>query len=170
MRYFEKISFEQFKKDIEDNIELYNSYNLPRRSTKYSAGYDFESLFNLEIQPGEIKLIPLGVKFNMNEDEMLMLIIRSSLGFKYNIRLVNQIGIFESDYYNNKSNEGHAFLKIQNQGDKIFTIKKGDRICQGIFTKFLTVDNEEEITTLRTGGNGSTNLKIIRKILIIFII
>lgn len=40
-RYFEKISFEQFKKDCSDDIELYNSYSLPKRSTKYSAGYDF---------------------------------------------------------------------------------------------------------------------------------
>ena len=26
MRYFEKISFEQFKKDIKDDINLYNNY------------------------------------------------------------------------------------------------------------------------------------------------
>ena len=78
------------------------------------------------------------------------------MGFKYNVRMCNQIGIFESDYYNNKSNEGHAWLKIQNEGDKDYVVKKGDAICQGIFTKFLTVDNEEEITIERKGGIGST--------------
>ena len=45
-RLFEKISFEQFKKDICDDIDLYNSYNIPKRSTKESAGYDFESIIN----------------------------------------------------------------------------------------------------------------------------
>ena len=156
-RYFEKISFQQFKNDIEDNKELYDEYSLPRRSTKYSAGYDFFSLYNFVLKPGEIKKIPTGVKVNMNTDEMMMLVVRSSMGFKYNIRMCNQIGIFESDYYNNPSNEGHAWLKLQNEGEEDFVVKKGDAICQGIFTKFLTVTNEEEIENERTGGIGSTN-------------
>ncbi len=156
-RYFEKISFEQFKKDCSDDIELYNSYSLPKRSTKYSAGYDFFSLYDFILKPGEIKKIPTGVKICMNEDEMLMLVVRSSMGFKYNVRMCNQIGIFESDYYNNINNEGHAWLKLQNEGDKDYIVKKGDAICQGIFTKFLTVDNEEKIINERKGGLGSTN-------------
>ena len=41
MRYFEKISFERFKKDVTDDIKLYEEYQLPKRSTKCSAGYDF---------------------------------------------------------------------------------------------------------------------------------
>ena len=47
MRKFEKISFDQFKKDIEDNIDLYEKYKLPSRATKLSAGYDFYSLYDL---------------------------------------------------------------------------------------------------------------------------
>ena len=156
-RYFEKISFEQFKKDCSDDIELYNSYSLPKRSTKYSAGYDFFSLYDFVLKPNEIKNIPTGVKICMNKDEMLMLVVRSSMGFKYNVRMCNQIGIFESDYYNNSNNEGHAWLKLQNEGDKDYIVKKGDAICQGIFTKFLTVDNEEKIINERKGGLGSTN-------------
>ncbi len=156
-RYFEKISFEQFKKDCSDDIELYNSYSLPKRSTKYSAGYDFFSLYDFVLKPNEIKKIPTGVKICMNKDEMLMLVVRSSMEFKYNVRMCNQIGIFESDYYNNSNNEGHAWLKLQNEGDKDYIVKKGDAICQGIFTKFLTVDNEEKIINERKGGLGSTN-------------
>ena len=157
MRYFEKISFEQFKKDVNDDKKLYEEYKLPKRATKNSAGYDFYSLFDFTLKPGEIKKIPLGVKFNMNSDEMLMLVVRSSQGFKYNVRLVNQVGIFESDYYNNPSNEGHAWVKLQNHGEVDYIVKKGDAICQGIFTKFLTVDNEEEIKNERNGGLGSTS-------------
>lgn len=156
-RFFEKISFEQFKIDVEDNEELYESYNLPKRSTKNSAGYDFFSLYDFVLKPGEIIKIPTGIKFSMNNDEMLMLVVRSSMGFKYNVRMCNQIGIFESDYYNNSTNEGHAWLKLQNEGNIDYVVKKGDAICQGIFTKFLTVDNEEEIKLTRKGGLGSTN-------------
>lgn len=156
-RYFEKISFEQFKKDICDDKELYENFSLPKRSTKYSAGYDFFSVCDFILKPGEVVKIPTGVKINMNADEMMMLLVRSSMGFKYNVRMCNQVGIFESDYYNNPMNEGHAWLKLQNEGNEDFVVKKGDAICQGIFTKFLTVDNEEEINNIRMGGIGSTN-------------
>lgn len=157
MRYFKKISFEQFKKDINDDLDLYNSYNIPSRGTTSAAGYDFESLFDFTLKPDEIIKIPTGIKSDMNEDEVLLLIVRSSMGFKYNVRLVNQVGVIDKDYYNNINNEGHIFIKLKNEGNQDFIVKKGDKICQGIFTKFLTVDNEEEITTIRTGGIGSTN-------------
>ncbi len=155
-RYFEKISFEQFKKDVVDDKELYTSFSLPKRSTKYSAGYDFFSLIDYVLKPDEKITIPLGVKVMMNKDEMLMLVNKSGLGFKYNIRLCNQIGIIESDYYNNITNEGHMFVKIQNEGENDFIIEKGMKIVQGIFTKFLTVDNEGDIDNIRNGGLGST--------------
>ena len=156
-RYFEKISFEQFKKDIADDKNLYEQYSIPRRSTKYSAGYDFEAIFPFSLKPGEIKRIPLGIKANMNKDEVLLLIVRSSQGFTYNVRMCNQIGVIDKDYYNNDANEGHIWIQLENHGDKEYCVKKGDKILQGIFTKYLTVDDEEEINSIRTNGFGSTN-------------
>ena len=100
MRKFEKISYEQFKKDISSDLELYNSYNLPKRSTKGSAGYDFESIMDFTLKPGEIKKIPLGIKVSMNSDEVLYLYVRSSLGYKYNVTLMNSVGVIDSDFYN----------------------------------------------------------------------
>ena len=44
MRYFEKISFDQFSNDIGNNQVMYDSIKLPKRATRYSAGYDFYSL------------------------------------------------------------------------------------------------------------------------------
>ncbi len=156
-RYFEKISLEQFKKDIKDDELLYNNYELPRRKTKYSAGYDFIAIEDFEINPGEIKKIPTGYKANMLGDEMLMIFVRSSMGFKYNVRMCNQVGIIDKDYYNNLDNEGHMFVKLQNEGDKVFSVKKGEAYAQGIFTKFLTCG--EDVDMVRTGGIGSTNRK-----------
>lgn len=156
-RYFEKISWEQWKKDIGTDKSVYETHTLPIRATKYSAGYDFKSPIAFVLHPGEIKKVPTGVKFTMNEDEMLMLVVRGSMGFKHNVRLTNQVGIFESDYYNNISNEGHAWISLQNHGTQDYVVQIGDRIGQGIFTKFLTVDNEKEIVEERIGGFGSTN-------------
>lgn len=157
MRKFEKISWEQWQKDIGNDKVVYENHELPRRETKYSAGYDFRSPIDFILKPGESLKIPTGVKIAMNEGEMLMLVVRSSMGIKWNVRMCNQIGIFERDYYNNETNEGHAFIKLENHGKEDYIVKVGDRIAQGIFTTFLTVDDEEKIDSVRTGGIGSTN-------------
>ena len=149
MRYFEKISFNQFKKDISNEKNLYENYSLPKRDTKYAAGYDIYSLFDFVLKPTEIIKIPTGIKVNMNDDEVLLLVDRSSQGFKYNVRMCNQVGVIDKDYYNNKDNEGHIFVKLQNEGDKDYIVKRGDAICQGLFVKYLTVDDEEEKFNIR---------------------
>lgn len=149
MRCFEKISFEQFSKDISDDRELYETYNLPRRDTKFAAGYDIYSLEDFVLKPTEIIKIPTGIKANMNDDEVLLLVDRSSQGFKYNVRMCNQVGVIDKDYYNNKDNEGHIFVKLQNEGNKDYIVKRGDAICQGIFIKYLTVENEDEKFKIR---------------------
>lgn len=145
MRRFEKISFEQFKRDISDDEKLYIEYEVPRRKTKNAAGYDFYSLFDFSLKPGEIRKIPTGIKAKMYDDDVLLLIDRSSQGFKYNVRMCNQVGVIDADYYNNSDNEGHIWIKIQNEGDKTYIVKKGDGIIQGIFLKYLLVDDEKNI-------------------------
>lgn len=67
------------------------------------------------------------------------------MGFKYNIRLCNQVGVIDADYYNNKDNEGHIWLKIQNEGDKSVELHKGEAIVQGIFLKYLTTNSDETL-------------------------
>ena len=157
MRKFEKISLKQFIKDTGITEKEYNEITLPHRATPQSAGYDFHILEDLTLKPGEIKKVPTAIKASMNSDEVLMIYIRSSLGFKYNMRMCNQAGIIDSDYYNNEDNEGHIFIAIQNEGQETINLKANDRFAQGIFIKYLTTDDEEEITSTRTGGIGSTN-------------
>ena len=154
MRKFEKISALEFEKDILDG--KYEDLVLPRRSTKNSAGYDFISVIDINLKPGERKIIPTGIKVIMNENEFLALYIRSSLGFKYNIRMCNQVGIIDADYYGNSDNEGHIYVCLENEGKEEINIKKGDRFVQGIFTPFLITD-DDTATETRWGGIGSTN-------------
>lgn len=156
MRKFEKISFEQFKKDVCDDIKLYESIKLPKRSTKHSAGYDIRSIEDIVINPLESKIIKTGLKVCMNDDEVFLIVDRSSFGYKYDITLSNSVGVIDSDYYNNSDNEGHFSIKLINHGNKSLHIKIGDRIAQGLFIKYLKVDNEEDIENQRTGGFGST--------------
>lgn len=78
-----------------------------------------------------------------------MLFVRSSMGFKYNIRLCNQVGIIDADYYNNESNEGHIWLMIQNESEKDFFLKKGEAIVQGLFFKYLTTESDDRLNIER---------------------
>lgn len=156
MRKFEIISINQFNKDFKDIDTKYEDIIIPKRSTKFSAGYDFYMPYDLTIKKNEVVLIPTGIKAMLNSDEFLGIYIRSSLGFKYNLRMCNQVGIIDSDYYNNSSNEGHIFVKLKNEGDNDIILKKYDRYVQGIIQKYYIVDNEKEIEDIRVGGIGSS--------------
>ena len=145
MRDFEKISFEQFAKDVKEDKELYESYKLPIRDSQATAGYDIFLLEDLELKPNEIVKLPTGVKAYFKKDEVLLIVIRSSMGFKYNIRLVNQVGIIDADYYNNKDNEGHIFIKIQNEGKETINFKAGEAVAQGLFLQYLTTKSDKNL-------------------------
>lgn len=151
MRDFEKISFEQFKNDIKDDKNLYEDYLLPMRNSSKTAGYDFYLIEDVTIKVSEIKKIPTGIKSYYEDDEMLLLIIRSGMGFKYNLRLCNQVGVIDADYYNNSENEGHMWFKIQNEGTEDVTFKKGEAIIQGIFLKYLTTKSDLNKNQKRIG-------------------
>lgn len=157
-RFFEKVSFERFKKDIKDDLELYHSYALPIRATKSSCGYDFVSIENVVIKPGEVVMIPTGYKAKFRENEVLLIVVRSSLGIRHNVRMCNQVAVVDSDYYNNEENEGHLFVVLQNEGERDFVLNQGDRYCQGIFLNFLTCG--EDVVGVRGGGIGSTNRRV----------
>ena len=136
--------------------------NLPVRKTKYSAGYDIEAAedtiipsFKKGMKP---TLIKTGIKAYMMEDEVLILANRSSNPGKKGLILANSIGVIDSDYYGNPDNDGHIMFAFFNVKEEDIEIKKGDAIGQGIFQKFLTVD-EDLAEGERLGGFGSTSKK-----------
>ena len=153
MRKFEKVSREIFERDVPNGN--YDELVLPKRGTKCSAGYDFYSPISFTLMPGERKVIPTGIKVCMKEKEFLAIYVRSSLGFKFDIRMCNQVGIIDADYYDNSETNGHIFVCLKNEGTKEVTINKGDRFVQGIFTPYLITD-DDCATGIRKGGIGST--------------
>lgn len=166
-----------------EKVSTFEDINLPERATKHAAGYDFEAandvvipsifksgiatalkvalnkeeaLLNEELLK-QVKptLVGTGVKAYMGDDEFLQLCNRSSNPLKNFLLLGNGVGIIDSDYYNNENNEGHIMFQFINFGLKDLTIKKGERIGQGIFLPFLKADGDESEKT-RTGGFGSS--------------
>lgn len=134
--------------------------NLPIRSTKNSAGYDIEAAEDVVIpafKPGQKPvLVKTGLKAYMQSDEVLILANRSSNPGKKGLILANSIGVVDSDYYGNPDNDGHIMFAFFNFKDEDIEIKKGERIGQGMFQKYLVTDNDIAGGE-RTGGFGSTN-------------
>jgi dUTP pyrophosphatase len=161
---FHKISKKQWMLDAPQEVDnylwgnLYEEIQLPERKTRWSSGYDFHAPYTITLEPGEEELIPTGIKIELNPDQELLIFPRSSLGFKYYIRLANSIGKIDADYFNNVSNEGHIFVKIRNEGRKSVVIDKGDSFCQGTIYQFNICDNDSfDDGNIREGGIGSTD-------------
>lgn len=75
-------------------------FDLPKRSTKKSAGYDFINPERIEIPPYKLGdnpiLVPTGVKAKMLDDEFLMLVNRSSNPKKKKLVIPNSMGIIDA--------------------------------------------------------------------------
>ena len=124
---------------------------LPRRATKYSAGYDFYAAVSAEIKPGEKYIISTNTAVEMDEDDVLLIFPRSSYSIKFGLELVNSVGVIDADY------KDQIFICYRNTGDEPFFIKRGDRIAQGVFVKFLKTD-DDNASGERNGGVGSTGV------------
>ena len=152
--------------DLENPVEL--SLEDAWKTIKKSANDVFY------LPPGKTSyLFPTGLKASMEDNEVLMLFIRSSVGIKQGIKLSNQTGIIDADYYNNPDNEGHIMIAldiperlIPDEEPSLFTEEynkarylKFDgptmRICQGIFMDYQITD-DDTASGDRTGGIGST--------------
>ena len=142
--------------------------NLPKRQTKHAVGYDIEaaedtfipSLFKMVKDKKDIlnkpTLVKTGVKAYFEEDEVMYLFNRSSGPSKKGLVTANSVGVFECDYYSNPTNDGEILVSVYNFSNEDIVIKKGERIAQAVFQKFLTIDNDFAEGE-RLGGFGSTN-------------
>ena len=165
---FEKVSREQFKKDVLDKMgsifntdekiiiidDIYDEIKLPVRATKMSAGYDFFTPFSFKPVPGSGIVIPTGIRCKIDEGWVMQVYPRSGQGFKYGLHLYNTVGIIDGDYYNAK-NEGHIMIKISCK-ENCDVINQGTAFCQAIFTQF-GITEDDNVTTERIGGLGSTS-------------
>lgn len=170
---FEKVTFEQFKKDyigcfladvkeitpqIHDQIwDIYQNIRLPQRATAGSAGYDFYLPMDMLFRHDMEVMIPTGIKVQLDKDKVLMCVPRSGLGTRFALRLMNTQGYIDSDYYNNPKNEGHIFAKIRmEKSGPALQLRAGEAFMQGIILQYFTVD-DDNTTAERVGGLGSTS-------------
>lgn len=161
---FYKVSLDTWKKFNEQkddkiptlNINNYVRIVKPKRSTMYSAGYDFYLPFDIDLKAGESIVVPTGIKARLPEkDQFLAIYPRSSLGFKYGMRLLNSVCIGDWDFCDNPSNEGHYLIAFTVEKDMKLPV--GTKFCQGIIQRYCLMEDDDADGT-RTGGVGSTGL------------
>lgn len=136
-------------------VSGFENIKLPERKTKKSAGYDICVLESVDIPPHGQHIFSTGLKACMEDDEVLMIYPRSSLGIKKQLTLSNSVGIIDADYYDNPENEGHIKIVLHNNGDNYAHIEAGERVAQGIFQKYCVTD-DDNAEGMRSGGIGST--------------
>lgn len=134
-----------------------NSKNtLPEYSTFYSAGMDIRASIEsgITLKPGERKLIPTGLYFEIPEGYEVQIRPRSGLAIKSGITVLNSPGTIDADY------RGEICIILINLGSEDFQINDGDRIAQMIVAKFEKVNwvevNELTVTDRGSGGFGHT--------------
>lgn len=142
---------------MEWEAEADRSLGLPAYETAGAAGADLRA--NLVdrgvvvLEPGEIALIPTGLKLAIPNGFEVQVRPRSGLALKHGISLPNSPGTIDSDY------RGPLGLIVQNGGRVRFDITHGMRIAQMVVApvvqaRFELGDLDE--TTRGAGGFGST--------------
>jgi dUTP pyrophosphatase len=129
---------------------------LPAYQTPGSAGLDLCAALAeaVRIAPGERRLIPTGLVFEIPEGHEGQVRPRSGLALKHGISIVNSPGTIDSDF------RGEVGIVLINHGQEPYVVEPLSRIAQIVITRVeqvLIVEAETLTETARgAGGYGST--------------
>lgn len=146
-------------------IKLLDHYDhelaLPHYETTEAAGADLRACLGkgekIIIAPGERKLVPTGMSFEIPSGHEVQIRPRSGLSLKTGLMVVNSPGTIDADY------RGEVKVILGNLGDKEEVIEHGDRIAQMVLCPVIQANfrvSEDLSSTERgSGGFGSTGTK-----------
>ena len=131
---------------------------LPAYETSGAAGMDLRAAVPEDrpilILPGKRALVPTGLILEIPEGFEAQVRPRSGLAFKHGITCLNKPGTIDSDY------RGEVKVLLVNLGDEDFSVNRGMRIAQIVFSSVSRMTVEElslaGATHRGSGGFGST--------------
>ncbi len=128
---------------------------LPKYETEGSVGFDFLAREDTEIQPKAVALIPGNVIVEVPATYMLLISLRSSTPRKKGLLMPHGIGVIDHDYC---GPDDEIKIQVYNFTGNAVTVKRGEKIAQGIFVHIDKFDFEEvsRIREVSRGGFGST--------------
>lgn len=129
---------------------------LPEYKTEGAAGMDLCAAISepITLKPLERKLIPTGLKIELEHGYEAQIRPRSGLSIKHGITLINCIGTIDEDY------RGEVCIPVVNVSNEEYTILPNERIAQMVIAKYeqakIEVVTELTETSRGEGGFGST--------------
>lgn len=158
---------------------------IPQYATDGSAGFDLVASEDVIIEPGETKLVPTGLAFEIPQGYEIQIRPRSGISLITKLRIANAPATIDADYrgevkvivenieedsYGNVSQyltyiDGFDYrTDYEVYPNGTYLIRKGDRIAQGVLQRvpianFIEVDELDE-TERGAGGFGSTGVNM----------
>ena len=138
-------------------VRLDKNIPLPKYQTQDSAGMDLHAAIDNELvlpPNGGRAIIPTGIRIAIPSGYEMQIRPRSGLAANHGVTVINSPGTIDRDY------RAEVGVILINHGDVPYTIKKGDRIAQAVFSKAYKIElietEELETTERGNGGFGST--------------
>jgi dUTP pyrophosphatase len=127
---------------------------LPAYAHAADAGLDLCAAADLELPPGEVRLVPTGIAIELPPDTEAQVRPRSGLALSHSVTVLNTPGTIDEGY------RGEVGVILINHGRRPFHISSGMRIAQLVIQRRWRVDVVETAeltqTTRGSGGFGST--------------
>lgn len=125
---------------------------MPTRAHKTDAGLDLYSRELVVIPPGGGRVFDTGVHVELPHGYYGK--IESKSGLNVNEGVVSCGGVIDEGY------TGSIAVKLYNLGDRVYVIRKGDKVAQMVIMPYVTPEldlvNELEKTQRGDNGFGST--------------
>jgi len=133
---------------------LSGAAKVPTYGSDGAACFDLYAADTVAVAPGRAATVKTDVAFEVPEGYVMMVYSRSGHGFKHGVRLVNCVGVVDSDY------RGEVVARLHNDGRETYVAEFGERVAQAMIVpvprvEFQVVD-ELSPTERGEGGFGST--------------
>lgn len=134
--------------------QLYKGAMEPTYGTPGAAAFDLYAAQDGVVEAYAMAVIKTGLAFEIPQGYVMRVYSRSGHGFKNGVRLVNCVGVIDSDY------RGEVMVGLKNDGPTMMWVRQGDRIAQAIIEPVERIEFEwaDELSSTERGqgGFGST--------------
>jgi dUTP pyrophosphatase len=106
---------------------------LPTKAHESDAGYDLYSVEDVELQPGDRKIVDTGIHLEMENGWEAQIRPRSGNAAKLGLSIVNSPGTIDASY------TGLIKVILLNTSKEVVNLPKGSKVAQMVFKRVPTV-------------------------------
>ena len=133
---------------------LSSSATLPVRAHPADAGLDLHSAVDLDIPPGETRLVGTGLALELPPGTEAQVRPRSGLALTHSVTVLNTPGTIDEGY------RGEVGIILINHGQRVFEVRRGMKVAQLVVQPTLAVEivavDARSDTSRGERGFGST--------------